>query len=275
MKFFTALLALCIASQISAQAVLNPYDGFTIGEYYYLLADAVNLRTQPDTKSDLVCKIPIGTEIKILEKSTETLLLNGIRAPWYKIAFYESGMAKSGYIWGGFIALLQVKSKEEPALCFLIGQESVFTSNEKSSIVYQIRVCKEGKELLKTTDGLIFPYEIPVNSQIESCFGIKTVKNILFVDFAEAGVPIYITKVLFWDSEKLHTVLSYKSVHRRGGAIISNQLVCPENEGGKAGNILHHNSVQHFNPSNNKYELNSETITHYIWKDGKLQQVEK
>ena len=88
---FTILLALV---SLFAQA---QDDGMTISgslmfnenseekEAFVLVSDA-NLRDKPSTKATAVAQLPIATKVQILEKTKDSLTLNGFRAAWFKVS---------------------------------------------------------------------------------------------------------------------------------------------------------------------------------------------
>ena len=79
----------------------NPYLDLKSGEYYYLFGNDVKFRILPDTNSEVIELLKIGTEIQIIEKSSEILNYNGIESPFYKVKYND----KTGYILGGLISL--------------------------------------------------------------------------------------------------------------------------------------------------------------------------
>lgn len=71
------------------------------GQQYVLFGDDVKFRAAPDVKSDVIALLKIGTEVEILEKTSKTILYNGIDSPFYKVNYN----GKTGYVLGGLISL--------------------------------------------------------------------------------------------------------------------------------------------------------------------------
>ena len=273
MKFFASILLLGLSYSLYAQPELNLFNNFTLGEYYFLLADNVNLRVAPDTKSDLITKIPIGTELKILEKSDETLLLSGIRAPWYKVAFYKEGVAKSGFLWGGFIALDRLVSATDEGTSFLIGIEKSITNMEegqtKKFYTFQIRACRNGKELSKLNIEGCQNIVYPTTSAISDGKGVSGVKNILEFGFKpEIEGPLLLNHIIFWDAAQLHLVQSFENIQKMT-SVFSNQFIYPSDEDGQNDVLIHRSTFYQLNENSGIFEnRQNQDLEAYTW-DGK------
>src|SRR5690606_24803699 len=66
-----------------------------------LYGDRVVLRKEPNSTSEALDTLMIGEEIKIIDKTEETMFFNGLESNWYKVKHGK----KNGYILGGLIAL--------------------------------------------------------------------------------------------------------------------------------------------------------------------------
>ena len=101
---FTISLAL-ISVFAHAQEEVNKASGWLmfnendeVKEAFVLVSDA-NLREKPSIKATTIAQLPIATKVTILERTTDSLTLNGFRAPWFRI----SANGKTGYLWSGIL----------------------------------------------------------------------------------------------------------------------------------------------------------------------------
>ena len=93
---------------------------FQKDEISFILFDSINIRETPSLQGRIVTKLQIGTQVRVIGKSTNCLYLNGITIPWYKIEF---GKNQVGYIWGGKLSLAAEKSAKNTKTLFLFGVE--------------------------------------------------------------------------------------------------------------------------------------------------------
>ena len=72
------------------------YSGFA----YYLLADRIRVRSEPNLNGEILGHLTVNTEVKIIECAFNGQVIDDFLAYWYKIEYNNS----FGYIWGGNIA---------------------------------------------------------------------------------------------------------------------------------------------------------------------------
>lgn len=79
------------------------------GDKAFVFADASNVRKEPKQNAEVLGKLFIGTQVKILERTTIGLTLNGIESSWVKVKFDTL----VGYVWGGTLTneLLKLPNK--------------------------------------------------------------------------------------------------------------------------------------------------------------------
>ncbi|CAN0602027.1 unnamed protein product, partial [Ectocarpus sp. 12 AP-2014] len=97
------LIVLLSVNCVLAQDNSYHYPNFDlkIGGQYFLFGDNVKFRTAPDTNSEVIALLTIGSSVEIIEKSNKILSYNGMDSPFYKV----SHKGKTGYILGGLISL--------------------------------------------------------------------------------------------------------------------------------------------------------------------------
>jgi uncharacterized protein YgiM (DUF1202 family) len=78
-----------------------------------LAVNGLNVRSQPESKSRVVTKVPYGKQVEIIEKTDNELQLGWVKDNWYKIRF----RGREGYIFGGYLSKLNAPvNSEKPRL---------------------------------------------------------------------------------------------------------------------------------------------------------------
>jgi hypothetical protein len=236
MKNFLLFLLL-LPSLVLAQDP-NRYTTFEVGSTQHLLADNVNVRKTPASTGVVATKLPIATEVKILD-AQGSLSLNGFDAPWYKIEYKnEQGKAAQGYVWGGLVATGSQKSKTDPQVRFLYGLNKIQEEDEGATTTgIQLRASKNNKEIAKLEffgHGSVSTY-----SQLEALppQGLPGVKDILDVDFSDQFCGGAFGKVyVFFDGTQLLYGMSIRDFID-APIVYTETLLFPSDEGGIPGKV--------------------------------------
>ena len=278
---FTILLALV---SLVAQA---QDDGMTISgslmfnenseekEAFVLVSDA-NLRDKPSTKATAVAQLPIATKVQILEKTKDSLTLNGFRAAWFKV----SANGKTGYLWSGILTTVAILNPgmNNENITYLAGISSY---NEKEyKLTIQVRAAKNGKEIAKTEFPSVgdFGYQLSIEMH-GNCF--DKVKEVLSVkmDFGACDYPQGDNLVVFTEGGKLMRLMEVTSASSAGAGYSSENYILPNNKGGINGHVLviedsatqeevTKNGKPDFVTKDHKYK-----ITLHKWTGAKLEKV--
>lgn len=278
---FTICLALVC---VLAQAQEDPYKitGYLLfnendeaKEAYVLVSDA-NLREKPSTKAATVAQLPIATKVQILERTKDSLMLNGFKAQWFRV----SANGKTGYLWSGILTTVAMTSDVESSqdVIFLAGISSY---NEKDNrMTLQVRAAKNGKEITK----LEFPsvgdlgYQLSLTLKGGLFDNVKQVLSVEMVfgacDYAQGD-----NLVFFTEGSKLVRQLEMTSASSAGAGYGSESYILPSDKGGIAGHILvtedsaeeaevMKNGQSEYKIKNQKYK-----ITLHKWTGAKLEKV--
>ena len=83
-----------------------------------LAVNGLNMRSQPESKSRVVTKVPYAKQVEILEKTDHELQLGWVQDNWYKVRF----RGREGYIFGGYLSELNapINSKNPRRLSDLL-----------------------------------------------------------------------------------------------------------------------------------------------------------
>lgn len=145
--FQTLLIAavLLIASDVFSQTKEVEFDVYTTSASkasQYLLADDVALRDCPSVQCEQLTTINIGTNVRLLAKSSTPHTINGVKSRWYKVKMGP----QIGWIWGGMISQKTIASTTNPEVKFVFGEAGF---DYKGNRLFQIRAIKNGTQVDK------------------------------------------------------------------------------------------------------------------------------
>lgn len=142
---------LLIASDVFSQTKEVEFDMYTTSvtkASKYLLADDVSLRDCPSVQCEQLTTINIGTNVRLLAKSSTPHTINGIKSRWYKVKMGP----QVGWIWGGMISQKTMISNTNPELKFVFGEAGFDFKGNKQ---FQVRALKNGVQV----DRIVFQSE--------------------------------------------------------------------------------------------------------------------
>ncbi len=197
-----------------------------------VLVDNTNVRQQPNLKADIVEKLHSGTLVKI-DDNNKVLSLGGKSAYWHKVSFRKDNKTQEGYIWGGNLA---IGHRHLDGYDFLFGSSG--STREKATMT--VKVLKNKKPLQDVSfevdayslNGVSFKW---LNSNKD----LKGVDNILVAEVSgeACGIPSY-TQYMLWHNKKLTPLPILMSVSDAGIFYHTEQFVFPNEQGGKANQII-------------------------------------
>ncbi len=245
-------------------------------QIYRLISDNVNLRKAPYSKAELVQKLKIGTQLKVISQSDSISTINGFEQNWFEIQVLDkSGKATAvkGFLWGGFIAENIFDSKEDKGVTFLYGISKV-TLNEYYEIPYiQVRAILDTVELSKLEFEAVGSLTTSHNLELYDSKGLRNVKNILNLNFSDGfcgGAAGDI--VIFWDGAALHYVKTLS-----GGAdapvFFSEEFIYPTDENGETGKVIFYEEAGEYMDDGN-INYNYQRSTKYKWTGCELEKVD-
>lgn len=170
--FQTLLIAtvLLIASDVFSQTKEVEFDVYTTSATKaskYLLADDVALRDCPSVQCEQLTTINIGTNVRLLAKSSTPHTINGITSRWYKVKMGP----QVGWIWGGMISQKTMASQINPEIKFVFGEAGFdFKGNRQ----FQVRALKNGVQI----DKIVFQSEELSPNEISLMIQKGTNKNV-------------------------------------------------------------------------------------------------
>lgn len=139
---------LLIASDVFSQSKEVEFEVYTNSATKaskYLLGDDVALRDCASVHCEQLTTINIGTNVRLLAKSSTPQTINGVTSRWYKIKMGP----QVGWIFGGMISQKTMISNTNPEVKFVFGEAGFDFKGNKQ---FQVRAIKNGVEI----DKLVF-----------------------------------------------------------------------------------------------------------------------
>lgn len=280
-QIILGLILCCSFLSINAQestenSVYSSISKWEIGEAFTLVSDA-NVREKPTTQSTAVTQLPIGSAIKIEKVSTDSFTVNGFRAPWCQISY--DGGKKKGYLWGGFIATLVLKSQygfeETEGLTFLGGVGS--WNEQKHQMTMQLRACLKNKELAKVeflTSG-----DLSFNCQLKE-ENAGTLKNVFTAltfstGYEACGYPWGDNLIFYTKDKKLTRILATESISDAGVFYSTEQYILPGDRGGITNYVIVTSDAAEMEDNGKDYSVKNQkySLKLFKWTGVKLEKV--
>ena len=244
-------------------------------EAFVLVSDA-NLRDKPSTKATAVAQLPIATKVQILEKTKDSLTLNGLRAAWFRV----SANGKTGYLWSGILTTVGIMNPYEnnENITYVAGISSY---NEKENkLTLQVRAAKNGKEIAKTEFPSVgdLGYQLSLGLQGSNFNKVKEVLCVKMI-YGACDYPQGDNLVIFTEGGKLVRLMEVTSASSAGAGYSSENYILPNDKGGINGHVLviedsatqeevTKNGKPDFVTKDHKYK-----ITLHKWTGAKLEKV--
>ena len=237
---------------------------FKIDQIVYLFGDNVKLRNSPSVDSDVVKLLTIGEPLRIIEKSSESFVYNGINSPWYKVEHNN----QQGYVVGGLISIVEKKGDN---VRFLFTTEMV---EEKLYIITRALVNSKTEYFENKSEFLGSNYGFKIN--LYNNRGLKSIDNILFINYlpescgANSG-----GYYLFLDSNNLYKVIDVFS-SADIGFWESENLIFPNDLKGEEDKIIYFQEHGQYSETDNPedeptWEKSSITKVNLKWVNNALQ----
>lgn len=255
-------------------------EGFVVGNSYFTMVSDANLREKSNTQSNVITKLPIATSVEIISVSMDSLLLRGVKLPWVQVRT-KTTPEKTGYLWGGFLALANIQTPNEEympnaGVQYLTGV--VAYDEAKHQITVQVRAAKDGKELSKCefmTNGDLSYY--PSFEVIFESF--PKVKAVLSVNYyyPACGYPSG-NNLLFWqENNQMTKVLETSSVSDGGVFYDAEEFILPSQRGGIGDHIVVTHDHSEFEEKGDDLVRSQQKfgIVVYKWTGTKLMKVKE
>lgn len=166
-KKFLLILILCSGIiTIRSSSVLA-------AKHAYIFYDNVLVRKSPEiSASNIIDKLNLGTEITIIDNSTNSTVLNGLNCNWIRINYKSNSLLKEGFVWGGLISL--VDEKVDDKILLLGIKEYIKEYGYKG----EIKIIKNNSTISKIEFKLTLDRPIFQSNRIPAVINFKAFNNL-------------------------------------------------------------------------------------------------
>jgi hypothetical protein len=283
---FTSLIFNTLKAQENPDAWMvsqGTLQGFEAGGQSYTLVSDANLREKPTTQSTSLAKLAIGTPLTIINPTTDSLTIRGVKLPWLYVKCQITGQGEvKGYIWGGFLALAAIQSPADEytfnsGVLYLTGVAAY--DEKKHQLTAQVRAAKDGKELSKvefTTQGDLSYYP---SFELFYYDRLKQVKAILELNYyyPACGYPSGNNLIIWKENNQMVKVLETSSVSDGGVFYDSEDFILPSQRGGIGEHIIVTKDMSEFEEKDGDFVRTTQKvgIVLYKWNGNTLQKLKE
>lgn len=261
-KFFTALvfaLFATVATKAQDGDYFASYIPFEAGSAVYLYGDNVKFRDAPNTESNTIEQLPIGTPVEILAVMDEKMQYNGADHFWYKVK--HNG--KEGYILGGLLSLTKLTGGRKGDVDFYFIRR-----NHDDRGYVDIRAVRGNAIISEFSVLLKGSYSFSLS--ISDNRGLAEVDNILTIDYiAEAcGVDGGLTYV-WWRYDRFYHLADLSEVGDGGVFYTTETFTFPKDKDGMPNVVIYNReTVETFDENTNWTNTTIERREYKWGRDG-------
>ncbi len=241
----------------------------------YILFDNVNIRKSPEIiDSNVIDKLNIGVKVKIVEKTSNATIINGLNSNWYKIGYNINSIYREGYVWGGLLSLYNVMLNDNTILFGIqqyikdygyVGVAKIMSKDSiKSTIIFKLTLDRPVSETNKIPDKL--------NIQVFDDLGMNPFINIIKISLTPPSDGIISNCSIIGISE--NNVFQYISEERYWGegavGSYSERYYFPKEKNGKKNMIVCIYKEYRFDDLTSTDKLVKSWEKYYKWENNKL-----
>lgn len=220
----------------------HPQINFPPDSTVWTLIPDANVRAEPAITGAIIGKVPIGTEI-VVQKSSEAgqdYTQNGLTSGWIKGSFRLDGEMREGYVWGGIVTQLRIRSTANDGVYLYAGIQSATDQDKQfaDKATGRIHAARDGVELARLVFDAPNSTTHDAATLSEGSQGLTGVKDVLLINYqaqycgANAGEVL-----LFWTGSKF--ILGKTITKFSDPPVFSiENVILPRDAGGKKGAIL-------------------------------------
>lgn len=226
------LLLLILSSVISfgqnTKYLSERYE-FSANEVAYMFGNDVKLRESPNTESEVLTLLKIGSKIEVLLKTEKKMLFDGLESPWYKIKYKD----KVGYVLGCFISLDKASFNTTTYLISL--------KKDGATLFLKTRLIKTNNEYLENISKL-HTHEFSIKTYGNK--GLKNVESIFKINYLAESCGINSGGIyLFFNGSELIKAIDFTKVADADAYWYVEDYIFPTDEGGMEGKILYKREI--------------------------------
>ena len=220
-------------AQTEDQRIVSSDYEFKKGSTEYLYGDNVVFRAAPSASAKAIDTLSIGSKIKIIRKTEETMVLNGLDWNWYEVKVGR----KTGFILAGLIALDRVLYDDVIYLVTVAGIKMITEDSEYLDYKVRTRVLLANNEF--------YGHETALNANLFyiEAFGnrgLDGIENMLCIHLYAPACGLYGGEIyLFNNGDRLFKGIGLTTVADGGVFWFSESVVFPEDENGDDGVLIY------------------------------------
>jgi len=252
------------------------YRTFEEGAMQYTAKEKVVVYVAPSAAATPIDSLAIATKIEVVERMDELATFNGFRTNWYRVRYMYENKTKVGFLWGGDLAVGQMKSKHSAVLfLYTIHQIALVDRGTYQDESIRLRLYATiGQQVVSVVDfeaaGTLFT---KTQGRTRGRQGLRRIRDIIEIAFNDGycgGVSAVAT--IFWDGRKLHFV-RLLSIGFSNQSFSRQFFVYPAEEAGRSRTIIYRREAGTID-SRGQRKVKQQKDILYIWNGAKLQQLD-
>lgn len=227
-------LLLLVTQLLQAQEeYIFSYWNYEKGNQAIVSASMANVRSKPSLKGAVTDSLECGTGVQITSNPVNLTKLKGLDAPWFGVRYKKDGKEKTGFIWGGVLAI--GSSADADGRIFLFG---VHQEKEREEMVQQqvsvIVLNAERKILTEKQFWRQVSGQSYYTCKLIGALGLKAVDNIFRMEFSGEACGIATNYFYYaWNGNELLELPGKTKVSDAGVYYYTENLLFPSEHKGK------------------------------------------
>jgi LysM repeat protein len=203
------------------------------GDTVAIFGDKVNVRIDADKEAKIADQLYIGQKVIVLKKTDIELTLADKTDLWYQVSYGKDLIEKTGYIWGGVIAIdFSQLANDIFVLNFIASKVDTLAG------ILEIRAARDNKMISSQKWNSLIGQEDYVSHQIINLQNLENYSNTVTfsIGYPACGYPQREFTAL-WDGKKLLSLPMLDSMSD-GGFFFSQTYKFPEDQDGSYNRIM-------------------------------------
>lgn len=256
-KKIVFLFSILLSLNIFAQDCYYGFGYFCVGESYYVYADAANVRSSPDIKSEAKFLLYAGQEVKVtaIKESQNTQVIDGLEGTWL---FVSTNDKRDGWIWSNTLSYKQLRR---------YNTKFVFAIDKKTEDGYNciLKVVDNGKIVNKLNFKIGFEETLNPDANIIDNVFLENVNYVIHIEIGGGACGFVKNDFYFaWldANKKLIEFPKAQSVSEACLFSYSEMIVIPNKNQGGIYNLIIKNSEEMTAPDEEDNDCDSSKWSH-------------
>lgn len=276
MKRYLLILLLFIPMEAWSEESAVYHFSFVEGSNTYIFGDSVRIRKSPEVaEENVIDTLPAGFPVKILQRTKNSMVMNGFSEYWCSIGYRKNGKELTGYVWGGRLSVGHVKIGRD---LFMLGFKRYA---EEDGFEGECRLIHEGVIVSTLPVMLHFIpsgeadpfYGYSISLKLHDNLGLAGLDRIVSInnDYGACGFPRGNIWIGF-AAGKLYYLGIDSSVSEAGVFHYEEQMIFPSQDRTLKGEVRLVIENFEFDGKINDYRLTDRKEKRYLWKNYRLEE---